>query len=106
MMRFTAAPYALLLSIACTSTQLPVPADHPARPDAAVAPLPVIPSLSAASIHSVGGEHAAESGPGHADHAPAANVKYTCPMHPEVVRDAPGNCPHCGMKLVPKQASQ
>lgn len=25
---------------------------------------------------------------------------YTCPMHPEVVRDAPGTCPKCGMKLV------
>src|SRR5713101_3026762 len=28
--------------------------------------------------------------------------KYTCPMHPEVVTDHPGNCPKCGMKLVPK----
>jgi len=27
---------------------------------------------------------------------------YTCPMHPEVVSDVPGNCPECGMKLVPK----
>jgi Cu(I)/Ag(I) efflux system membrane fusion protein len=27
-------------------------------------------------------------------------VKYTCPMHPEIVRDTPGNCPICGMRLV------
>ncbi len=27
--------------------------------------------------------------------------KYTCAMHPEVVTDHPGNCPKCGMKLVP-----
>src|SRR6266511_1398556 len=27
--------------------------------------------------------------------------KYTCPMHPEVVTEQPGNCPKCGMKLVP-----
>jgi hypothetical protein len=27
--------------------------------------------------------------------------KYTCLMHPEVVTDHPGNCPKCGMKLVP-----
>jgi len=27
--------------------------------------------------------------------------KYTCPMHPEIVRDEPGNCPKCGMNLVP-----
>ncbi len=31
----------------------------------------------------------------------AANVAYTCPMHPEVLRDAPGDCPLCGMALVP-----
>lgn len=31
-----------------------------------------------------------------------SGVTYTCPMHPEVVSDASGNCPKCGMKLVPK----
>ena len=31
-----------------------------------------------------------------------AKVKrYHCPMHPEVVKDGPGDCPICGMKLVP-----
>jgi Cu+-exporting ATPase len=30
-----------------------------------------------------------------------AGAKYTCPMHPEIVRDAPGDCPICGMALVP-----
>ena len=32
----------------------------------------------------------------------AANgsTSYTCPMHPEIVRDAPGDCPLCGMALV------
>lgn len=29
--------------------------------------------------------------------------KYTCPMHPEVVREEPGNCAKCGMKLEPVQ---
>jgi Cu(I)/Ag(I) efflux system membrane fusion protein len=28
-------------------------------------------------------------------------VKYHCPMHPTVVRDAPGECPICHMTLVP-----
>src|SRR3954454_9094534 len=27
--------------------------------------------------------------------------KYTCPMHSDVVMDAPGQCPKCGMTLVP-----
>jgi len=27
--------------------------------------------------------------------------KYTCPMHSEVVTEAPGDCPKCGMTLVP-----
>ena len=27
--------------------------------------------------------------------------KWQCPMHPQVVKDAPGDCPICGMKLVP-----
>ncbi len=29
-------------------------------------------------------------------------MKYTCPMHPQIVHDAPGNCPLCGMALVEK----
>ena len=29
------------------------------------------------------------------------NIKYTCPMHPEIIRDKPGDCPKCGMALEP-----
>ncbi|HEY8181576.1 MAG TPA: copper-translocating P-type ATPase [Thermoanaerobaculia bacterium] len=32
-------------------------------------------------------------------------TEYTCPMHPEVLRDAPGFCPICGMALEPRVAS-
>ena len=32
--------------------------------------------------------------------APEGAVAYACPMHPEVVRDEPGSCPKCGMKLL------
>jgi len=28
-------------------------------------------------------------------------TQYTCPMHPEIVRDEPGSCPKCGMALEP-----
>ncbi len=33
--------------------------------------------------------------------AAGGKATYTCPMHPEVLRDAPGDCPLCGMALVP-----
>jgi P-type Cu+ transporter len=29
------------------------------------------------------------------------NVRYTCPMHPEIVQIGPGSCPICGMALEP-----
>ncbi len=32
-------------------------------------------------------------------------TQWTCPMHPEIVRDAPGSCPICGMALEPKTVS-
>ena len=31
--------------------------------------------------------------------------EYTCPMHPQIVRDAPGFCPICGMALEPRTAA-
>lgn len=40
----------------------------------------------------------------HVDSAPlqtGPGAKWTCPMHPEIVRDEPGDCPICGMALVP-----
>src|SRR3954447_26899762 len=36
--------------------------------------------------------------------APSADLgpgPWTCPMHPEIVRDKPGPCPICGMALEP-----
>ena len=32
--------------------------------------------------------------------------RYTCVMHPDVVMDHPGNCPKCGMKLVPMKRDE
>jgi Cu+-exporting ATPase len=37
--------------------------------------------------------------------ADPAAATYTCPMHPEIIRDAPGNCPICGMALEPVMPS-
>tara|TARA_R110002073_G_scaffold298564_1_gene465255 strand:- start:489 stop:3008 length:2520 start_codon:yes stop_codon:yes gene_type:complete len=33
-------------------------------------------------------------------------VQYTCPMHPEVIKDSPGSCPICGMDLIPMEPSE
>ncbi len=46
---------------------------------------------------------------GHAEHKPISEksspagkqVRYTCPMHPEIVQIGPGSCPICGMALEP-----
>jgi Cu+-exporting ATPase len=35
----------------------------------------------------------------------APTTTYTCPMHPEVEQDSPGDCPKCGMPLEPKSVS-
>jgi Cu+-exporting ATPase len=35
----------------------------------------------------------------------AAGTTYTCPMHPEIREDHPGNCPKCGMALEPVMPS-
>ncbi|HEY3359307.1 MAG TPA: heavy metal-binding domain-containing protein [Polyangia bacterium] len=36
----------------------------------------------------------------------AKEVKYHCPMHPEVTSDKAGDCPKCGMKLEPIKDKQ
>jgi Cu+-exporting ATPase len=55
------------------------PERYPVRPSSA-------PARSSASTPTVGGQ-----------------AVYTCPMHPEIVRDAPGSCPICGMALEPRE---
>ena len=37
--------------------------------------------------------------PGEPMPAASAGAVYTCPMHPEIRQDHPGNCPKCGMTL-------
>jgi Cu+-exporting ATPase len=34
-----------------------------------------------------------------------SGTEYTCPMHPEVIRNGPGSCPKCGMALEPRTVS-
>jgi Cu+-exporting ATPase len=50
------------------------------------------------------GVHRKRRSPSKAAHGGEAGAagEYTCPMHPEIVRPAPGDCPLCGMALEPR----
>jgi Heavy metal binding domain len=67
------------------------PAVHPSAPEAPFVPPP---PLGASKRP----EASAELAPG--------PVVYTCPMHPEIVSDAPGKCPKCGMALSPRPKAE
>ena len=49
--------------------------------------------FDASPEHYLGGRRADEPAP--------PGTRYTCPMDPEIVRDAPADCPICGMALEP-----
>lgn len=44
-------------------------------------------------------QHDAHAAQSKAKKKPSYNAVYTCPMHPEVQQDHPGDCPKCGMAL-------
>ncbi|WP_374621189.1 heavy metal translocating P-type ATPase [Devosia sp.] len=67
-------------------------------------PLPGARSVaSATGAHAHPHRHHSQAGPTAA--TPAAVGQWTCPMHPEIVKDGPGDCPLCGMALEPMMAS-
>lgn len=94
----------LMLQAGCSDGALPPAhsADDPSNPSAPEVPFmpgepappaaPVAPASTAAPHH-----HGAMDAP-----PVVGSGLYVCPMHADVVRDAPGTCPRCGMTLVPK----
>ena len=108
-------PVVASLFLACTATELSAPRSHPGNslaPTAQIAfatPLPraqhateAASPLPADSAVTEQHHHQGSDATTPTDSkAPAAT--FTCVMHPEIVRDQPGNCPICGMKLVPKK---
>ena len=76
----------MALTVGCASSELTVSRSHPGHPGAPTAKLERSDALS----------------PHYGESASAVSA-YTCPMHPEISQKDPGNCPICGMKLVPKQ---
>ena len=100
-------PSLVALTTACVSTELEVPTNHPGHPAARAGKTPETTTLGSGQAppeptavqqapHSEHSEHE-----GHGEHA-----THVCPMHPEVVRKGPGQCPVCGMKLEPRKAGQ
>ena len=58
--------------------------------------------FTAVKSAAAGGNPAPVTGPQGAVQKPGpAGAVYTCPMHPEIRQDKPGNCPICGMTLEP-----
>lgn len=96
---------------ACAETTLETPSEHPANSRGHSEALPSVATALAPGFDPFSAYPAPESAssaePSH-HHAEAAEpaqktVIYTCPMHPEIRKEAPGNCPICGMRLVPKE---
>lgn len=108
--------------VSCASTTLDIPVGHPAHPGTDAAPsspevlvahgtlapvqsMPGQPPMAEAHAHEHHAhEHAAVASDAR-DAQAEASSSWTCPMHPEVLRDGPGSCPSCGMHLVQKKAS-
>lgn len=89
----------LVLFLAGCSHQggMQISSSNPASPSAAEAPAPKTSQDLAPGVSGQAAESAGES------KSSKKEVSYTCPMHPQVVKPEPGNCPICGMKLVPKK---
>jgi hypothetical protein len=96
---------------ACAGDPLPLShaANDPSNPNAPEAPpTATLPQLETSTktpgVPASSTEHSGHTHPSSAKEtsAPDAGVVYACPMHPEVRANAPGNCPKCGMTLVPK----
>src|SRR6478735_2032936 len=75
-----------------------------ADPERYVAPKAAPPKSQMVQIGGIApAKPSANSAP--AKSAGKGTVTYACPMHPEIVRDGPGNCPICGMALEPRVAA-
>lgn len=91
---------------ACSVGSLPI-SQSPSDPSSPSAPEGVDPRSAAPPARSATppqpGGHSEHAGHAAAPDAGATAPVYTCPMHPEISSSAPGLCPKCNMKLVPKK---
>lgn len=108
----------LLFLVGCTGS-VPDPAQSPIHPANAAAPeaaisapsqtlsIPQTPNTSPSSdsMPNMPGMHVNGESMHEMPTTPAT-ARYTCLMHPDVISDAPGKCPKCGMTLVLKKGAQ
>lgn len=112
MLRVLSAVAGAFLVAACASAPSVPPALDPSNPEAAQSP-PVrtesvldapsivqLPATAKADPPAAHAEHGAEPA---RDSGVSGDTVYVCPMHPEVRSDKPGQCPKCGMNLVPEK---
>src|SRR5215471_10359918 len=62
------------------------------------------PERYVAAPGAAGREYHPQPATSHQPTAPSSEqkkIRYTCPMHPEVIQWGPGSCPKCGMALEP-----
>ena len=104
-----AAPESPPLALA-TLTPTPELAPVAAQPDRQPTEKPPAPVTSGAEH---GHHHGGSAAPAAKDKSGEAGktgkqpaTVYTCPVHPEVTSDKPGNCPKCGMKLAPREPAE
>lgn len=68
----------------------------PSNPNAAEGTPPLASTAASSATH----EHSEHE---HTASSETVAATYVCPMHPDVTASAPGLCPKCNMKLVPKE---
>lgn len=78
-----------------------------ASPEPPPAPAPLERSRPATDAKAAGAKSPPQGGKSPKRAAPSKPEKpepviYTCPMHPQIEESGPGDCPICGMQLVPK----
>lgn len=112
---------ALLAVTACSPGPAPISQSSrdPSNPSAPEGVTPMMATASSTAVQQPtsgtggpGHEHSGHTAATHEGHGAGADASsseapkgsaYVCPMHPEVTANAPGLCPKCNMKLVPKK---